>query len=273
MRQSMRHIASRVAAFAVGLLFVLVCVPQAAFAAANSNTSSTSQTTATELWEAANEASKLTTYSPYSYATDGAGPTTEQTLPEALDLRERGVVTPVKNQDPWGTCWSFSSIAASEISILSEMGKTYVETGLDLSERQLAYFAYYAAPDSEGNQAGEGIHIDESIAGENAEFQLGGFSVYATSVFASGTGPVSEEDAPYKNEEDVIVCSVYYDDPSAAAEFTLTEDEIKEWENLGATVESRPFSLTGLMQPPSGLSGRAVLQIQQGLASPKLSEF
>lgn len=46
-------------------------------------------------------------------------------LPESFDLRDRGVVTPVKLQNPWGTCWGFASIAASETSILSELGTTY----------------------------------------------------------------------------------------------------------------------------------------------------
>ena len=46
-------------------------------------------------------------------------------LPSSYDLRDQGVVTPVKLQNPWGTCWGFSAIAASETSILSEL-KTLV---------------------------------------------------------------------------------------------------------------------------------------------------
>ncbi len=46
------------------------------------------------------------------------------TFPEKFDLRDRGVVTPVKSQSPWGTCWSFATIAASEASILSSLGMT-----------------------------------------------------------------------------------------------------------------------------------------------------
>ena len=44
------------------------------------------------------------------------------TFPEKFDLRDRGVITPVKNQSPWGTCWTFATMAASESSILSAMG-------------------------------------------------------------------------------------------------------------------------------------------------------
>ena len=31
------------------------------------------------------------------------------TFPEKFDLRERGTVTPVKNQSPWSTCWSLNA--------------------------------------------------------------------------------------------------------------------------------------------------------------------
>ena len=44
------------------------------------------------------------------------------TFPSHFDLRERGTVTPVKAQNPWGTCWSFATAAASETSILNTLG-------------------------------------------------------------------------------------------------------------------------------------------------------
>ena len=49
------------------------------------------------------------------------------TFPEKFDLRERGTVTPIKSQNPWGTCWSFATIAASETSILNSLGLTAEE--------------------------------------------------------------------------------------------------------------------------------------------------
>ena len=45
----------------------------------------------------------------------------QASYPAKYDLRDEGVVTPVKFQNPWGTCWGFSAIAASETSILSEL--------------------------------------------------------------------------------------------------------------------------------------------------------
>ena len=49
------------------------------------------------------------------------------TFPEKFDLRNRGTVTSVKNQDPWGTCWSFATMAASETSLLNSLGMTAEE--------------------------------------------------------------------------------------------------------------------------------------------------
>ena len=67
-------------------------------------------------------------------------------LPAAFDLRDRGVVPAVRNQGNFGTCWGFSTIAASEISLLSSLGITAEEyealagEELRLSEKHLAWF-------------------------------------------------------------------------------------------------------------------------------------
>lgn len=83
-------------------------------------------------------------------------------------------MTPVKLQNPWGTCWGFSAIAASETSILSELknaGMNYSSTSpfYDLSERQLAWFAYSPIPEGdESGQGGEGmVNLSDD---ENAPF-------------------------------------------------------------------------------------------------------
>lgn len=116
-------------------------------------------------------------------------------LPEKYDLRDLGVVTPVKSQSPFGTCWGFASIAAAETSILSEMGKTYEETGLDLSEHHLTYFSYIPIVDE--TQNGEGWHL----TGEESIFDNGGMMFIASSVFSSGVGVVPEELIPYRGLE------------------------------------------------------------------------
>ena len=54
-------------------------------------------------------------------------------LPSRYDLRELGLVTPVKNQDPAGTCGTFATIACVESNWLVNGWGTF-----DLSEQNLA---------------------------------------------------------------------------------------------------------------------------------------
>ena len=165
-------------------------------------------------------------YQPYSYATaydDAAACSVAareaSELPVKFDLRDPNddgdrsdsVVTPVKMQNPWGTCWGFATIAACETSILSELGKTSAETGLDLSELQLAGSVYRidGAPERfvGAAQAGEGYH--NSSKNTNAGLDSGGYATFGSSVFAAGIGPLSEEEVPYKNAEGLKHCNVF----------------------------------------------------------------
>lgn len=137
------------------------------------------------------------------------------TFPAKFDLRERGTVTPVKSQAPWGTCWSFATVAASETSILNSLGMTtesYRETygeDLDLSEKHLAWFTTKALPElsdyPEGeypydpSQAGEGLHF---LEGEDLEpLNTGGNYFLSAAPLASGVGILKEKYAPYTNSE------------------------------------------------------------------------
>lgn len=137
------------------------------------------------------------------------------TFPAAFDLRDRQIITPVRNQSPWGSCWAFAIMAASEASLLSSLGLTCDEFTaknggpMDLSEKHLAWFFANALPEvgdyPEGqypydpSQAGEGMHL---LPGNQKDiYNLGGNGVFANSVLASGIGAVTEELVPYMNSE------------------------------------------------------------------------
>ena len=151
------------------------------------------------------------------------------TFPATFDLRDRGVVAPVKSQNPWGTCWSFATMSACETSILSSLNTTvegYTErygAPLDLSEKHLAWFAYTPLPAVEDyekgaypydeDQAGEGFHrLDNAKEGQPAEdsqsiYNVGGTFVNSSSVLASGTGVAFEEQYPYQNSDGEVTNS------------------------------------------------------------------
>jgi C1A family cysteine protease len=132
----------------------------------------------------------------------------DSALPSRYDMREKGIVTPVKLQYPWGSCWSFASVAAAETSILSAMGKTYEEYPLDLSELHAAWFAkrgITAADDPV--QAGEGNPIEgkdedpKPMGREQAVTLTGGKASGVSFLFSTGAGPVEESAVPYHGKE------------------------------------------------------------------------
>ena len=120
----------------------------------------------------------------------------QEELPAKFDQRQHGVVTPVKLQNPWGSCWAFGGIAAAETSILAHLGTTYDAYPLDLSERHLTWYGnrpVTVADDPE--QAGEGI---TPTSDDYPALNLGGNNIQVSTLFSSGTGPVLERTFPYR---------------------------------------------------------------------------
>ena len=125
-------------------------------------------------------------------------------MPSRYDMRDEGIVTPVKLQYPWGTCWAFGSIAAAETSILSAMGRTWEEYPLDLSELHAAWFTKRPVREiDDPNQAGEGPLPEEYEDPQVGEQLLlnSGMPYMVAALFASGAGPAAESSVPYSGRE------------------------------------------------------------------------
>ena len=131
----------------------------------------------------------------------------EESKPKTFDLRhvkengtEKNYVTPVRQQSPFGTCWGFGAIAAAESSILSS-GLSDDPAGLNLSEKQVAWFTNKELEDAGNAQNGEGIVYDAGVKSAD-RYNTGGFTLYATNLFASGIGPMSENTST--EDEDIF---------------------------------------------------------------------
>ena len=165
---------------------------------------------------------------------DGSAPQAQlqAELPAKYDLRTEGRVSPVKFQNPWGSCWAFGGLAAAEISIMSDFGTTYEKSKLDLSERHLTYFALQPVTEAiNPTQVGEGLYTFSEDP--NAAFDAGGTSIYITTLFSQGTGPVREELFPYRGANATTTLQYFNEH---AEEETMEQVGIAA-ESMGMTAE------------------------------------
>lgn len=99
-----------------------------------------------------------------------------------------------RNQNPYGTCWAFSSIGLAEFDLIND---GYFDKSIDLSELQLAYFTFNSVKDPIGGTEGDHAkYYNENTTtsylnyGENYEM--------AARRLSQWVGSTSESDVPYK---------------------------------------------------------------------------
>ena len=166
-----------------------------------------------------------------------SGALEDQELPSSFDLRnvdtdgdgvgDRCYVTPVRSQRPLGDCWAFAVTAAAETSILGSVLEDDPEAykSLDLSEKQLAYFANTALNDPSHPQNGEGRYVVE--INDAHDIYDEGDTTLPASVYAMGVGPVSESRDPgyeYRGKNGTIASETALDGTLYDFSYSVDDD-------------------------------------------------
>ena len=111
------------------------------------------------------------------------------TYPAFFDLRTTGVMTPVKDQGQYGTCWAFACMGSLEASTLKAGVGCF-----DLSEWYQAYYAYKPF-----NSSLMVAFTSGSVGqGEDPVFDQGGNDLISAALLARGNGAVNEKTCPYQ---------------------------------------------------------------------------
>lgn len=109
------------------------------------------------------------------------------TLPKRYDLRDKGLVTGTRNQNPWGACWSFGNTSSIESNAVPKGAGS--AGSLDYSEHYMAWFTFQP-------YQGEGYEIVEGAANV---LDFGGRRQMATADTTAWFGPINETEAPFTN--------------------------------------------------------------------------
>ena len=117
-------------------------------------------------------------------------------LPSRYDLRDEGRVTPIRSQNPWGTCWAFAAVAALESSYLTNFRARPED--VDFSEMCLIWYSRINRNETYSfSMYNRGkarlIHMGDY----GTALQEGSYPTSAIAVLTRLSGPDDEGDFPY----------------------------------------------------------------------------
>ena len=126
-------------------------------------------------------------------------------IPGSYDSREHGVRVSVKNQGDAGTCWAHAILDSAQSGYMKRTGRE-----LDLSEWQMAYFAYQQPVDLLSLCTGDVVTKKIKKTGKIAElgsydYYSGGNKWFTMFSFAKGIGGAVESDAQYTQMQKILI--------------------------------------------------------------------
>ncbi len=116
---------------------------------------------------------------------EGTGEGDAASIPAQFSLKDK--MPAARNQNPYGSCWAFSTLATAESNIITQFGVDPAD--IDLSEMQLIYYMYHPTVDPLGNiTEGEGSYRNDGDLIDGGRFD------YAMNVLSHWNGLASEAD-------------------------------------------------------------------------------
>ena len=121
-------------------------------------------------------------------------------LPSSYDARKYGLVTSVKNQGEFGSCWAFSTNAALETSLIKS---GFADDSIDLSELHTVYFMYNENMDPRGRILYDRNYISADSANTpttnfTTMMNKGGSIIYEGWQLTNGVIPFGENGDDYR---------------------------------------------------------------------------
>ena len=127
-----------------------------------------------------------------------AEPQADRALPAKYDSRDLGIITAVRDQGGYGTCWAHAALACVETYMIKNKiidattGKA-ATTDINLSENHLAWYTYTDAYDALGMLDGDSAWaIPNANEGVESYLDVGGNGWKSAYTLMRGEGPASE---------------------------------------------------------------------------------
>lgn len=142
---------------------------------------------------------------PFSHnAEDAEG--LEEVIPSSFDSRKsNGLVPSIKDQSPYGTCWSFAATATMEASMMNILG---IEPAYSVMHLVWMFYNLDKVDDPQGNTKNDGNRvINEYYPDEDLRmvgYDIGGNAWESTIVLSKWLGAANTSDYPYGAEYGLI---------------------------------------------------------------------